>query len=214
MNEGYLENRTDTKQLILDAAETLFAKDGYPGTTMRDITGKAGVNLAAINYHFGSKQALLESVIKRRLLPLNQIRRQRLEEIKRDADEKKEKPDVEAVLRAFLEPTLRFTEEGAGSRAFIAIIGRAMSDPDDSVRKIFHKHIKAIFDLFFEMMSAALPSLSKDALFWRVHFALGSMQFTMRICGAGLKELVHHNTDTETLIEYLVEFILNGVAAR
>lgn len=214
MNNCHLQNKADTKQLILDTAEALFARNGYPGTTMRDITGKAGVNLAAINYHFGTKQALLESVIKRRLLPLNQIRRERLEEIRRNARKSRQEPEVEAVLRAFLEPTLRFTEEGPGSRSFIAIIGRAMSDPDDTVRKIFHKHIKAIFDLFFEMMSAALPSLSKDVLFWRVHFALGSMQFTMRICGAGLKELIHHNTDTETLIEYLVEFILKGVAVR
>ena len=64
----------DTKDRILDTAERLFADKGYPATSLRDITNEAGVNLAAVNYHFGSKEALLSAVLDRRIGPVNEKR--------------------------------------------------------------------------------------------------------------------------------------------
>ncbi|MEE9524955.1 MAG: TetR family transcriptional regulator [Thermodesulfovibrionales bacterium] len=207
------QNDKGTKDRILDSAEKLFAIDGYKGTSMRAITGKASVNLASVNYHFGSKKGLLDAVIKRRIVPLNKIRKQRLEDVRRQAREAGKKADVSSILRAFIEPTLRFMDSDPGARDFIALIGRSMSDPDDTVRNIFHRYIISLFNLFFEMMSEALPELKKDVLFWRIHFAIGSLQHTMRICGTNFKELEHFNTDTDTLTEYLLEFITEGVKA-
>ncbi len=108
MNEKKLITQTNTKQRILDAAESLFAIKGFRGTSLRAITGRANVNLAAVNYHFGSKTALLEEAIKRKIQPLNQIRRKRLEEVRKKARKKGKKPEVKAVLMAFIEPTLIF----------------------------------------------------------------------------------------------------------
>ena len=85
-------NRGDTKTRILDAAENLFAARGYHNTSLREITKEAGVNLAAVNYHFGSKEALLRAVIKRRLVPLNQVRTRRLHEVREKARREKRRP--------------------------------------------------------------------------------------------------------------------------
>jgi AcrR family transcriptional regulator len=89
MNQENFENQQgDTKQRILDAAEHLFALEGFRGTSLRDITGRAGVNLAAVNYHFGSKEALLRAVMERRLIPLNQVRIERLTKVRDSARQK------------------------------------------------------------------------------------------------------------------------------
>jgi AcrR family transcriptional regulator len=202
-----------TKEKILDSAEKLFSRDGYKGTSMRAITGKAGVNLASVNYHFGSKKALLDAVIKRRLVPLNKIRKRRLEDISRRAQEEGQKADVPAVLRAFIEPTLAFMDSGSGARDFVAFISRSISDPDNTVRTIFHRYISSIFHMFFEVMCESLPDISKDVLFWRIHFVLGSMYHAVLISGVGFKELEKFNIDTETLTEYLLEYIVKGITA-
>ncbi len=202
-----------TKGKILDSAEHLFAKGGYKGASMRAITGKAGVNLAAVNYHFGSKKALLEEVIKRRILPLNKIRKLKLEAVRQKARLGGKVPDVREVLRAFLEPTLRFMDSEQGAGDFIALIGRSMSDPDNTVRTIFHRHIISMFHLLFDVISESLPGLSREVLFWRIHFVLGSMYHTMIVCCTGFKELERFKTDTCTLTEYLLEFLTEGVKA-
>ena len=84
----------DTKQRILDVAEHFFAIHGYNRTSLRRITTAAKVNLAAVNYHFGSKQALLEAVIERRLIPLNHLRGQRLDAVEEEARKRGEPPAV------------------------------------------------------------------------------------------------------------------------
>ena len=98
-------NQTDTKQRILDTAEHLFAREGYHSTSLRAITGQANVNLAAVNYHFGSKEALIEAVIERRIVPLNKIRKQNLEAVQEAARHEGRRPLVKEALRAFIEPT-------------------------------------------------------------------------------------------------------------
>jgi AcrR family transcriptional regulator len=208
-----LKNDKGTKDRILDSAENLFSKDGYKGTSMRAITGKAGVNLASVNYHFGSKKALLDAVIKRRIVPLNKIRKQRLEDVRRQAHEAGKKADVSSILRAFIEPTLKFMDSGTGARNFVALISRSISDPDNTVRTVFHRYIISLFNLFFDVMSESLPDLSRDVLFWRIHFVLGSMYHAMLISGSGFKELEQFNTDNDTLTEYLMEYITEGVKA-
>ena len=89
---------SETKERILDVAERLFADRGFAATSTRDITGEASVNLAAVNYHFGSKEALLESVLERRFRPINENRIALLDELERAAG--REGPDVEDILTA------------------------------------------------------------------------------------------------------------------
>ncbi len=205
----------DTKQRILDTAEFLFSRDGFRGTSLRAITSKAGVNLAAVNYHFGSKKTLLEEVIKRRILPLNKVRRERIEEVKEAARKKGKNPDIKSVLFAFIEPTLLFRESVPGGRNFVTFIGRSFTDPDDTVRRVFLRFIKPIFDLLFKTVCEALPDLPEEVVFWRLQFTLGSLFHSMHICGNIDMEPLKMNTDlnSKTLIDLIIPYVTAGMKA-
>jgi AcrR family transcriptional regulator len=215
MNRKNVINQTDTKQRILDAAEALFAIQGYRGTTMRAITGKAHVNLAAVNYHFGSKKSLLKAVIKRRILPLNQIRRRRIEEVRNLALEKGRKPDIKAVLLAFIEPTLLFRESEPGAENFVTFIGRSFADPDDTVRTVFIRFIKPMFQFLFETVCEAIPGLQREVILWRLHFTMGALFHTMHVRGNVNMEHVHVMTgiDAPSLIELIIPYVTAGMKA-
>jgi AcrR family transcriptional regulator len=210
------EERTDTKQSILDAAEYLFARNGYRGTSLREITGRAKVNLAAVNYHFGSKKTLVEEVIKRRLLPLNSIRKRRLEEVKAVADRKGKRPDIKAVLSAFIEPTLKFKESNPGAEHFFTFIGRSFTDPDNTVRDVFVRYIKPLFSLLHETACESLPDHSNKIIFWRLHFTLGALFHTMHICGHMKTEFMNLKTemDADSLIGLMVPYVTAGMKAK
>ena len=204
--------QNDTKERILDAAERLIASDGFHRTSLRAITTAAGVNLASVNYHFGSKEALMEAVIDRRLLPLNCSRREGLEEIRERARQQGRRPRVREALRAFIEPTLRFRESGDGAQAFVTLVGRAMAEPDDTLRRTFLKRMEPVASSLFEILSEALPSLPRETLYWRLHFALGAMSHTLCLSGrnvfpAGLTP----PTDSAALTDLLLDFLVPGL---
>src|SRR5437773_139903 len=108
----------ETRTRILDAAEALFMQHGFEGTSMRLLTGQAGVNLAAVNYHFGSKDALIEAVFRRRLDPMNAARIGELERLEKDSRERTAgapaRLATEAIIRAFVGPSLRLMEDTRG----------------------------------------------------------------------------------------------------
>ncbi len=206
----------DTKQRILDSAEYLFAQNGYRGTSLRAITGKADVNLAAVNYHYGSKDGLLEEVIKRRLLPLNRTRMQRIDAVRQKARERGNKPDIRAVLMAFIEPTLLFKESTPEAGTFVTFIGRSMTDPDDTVRRVFQRFIMPLFQILFETTCEALPRLPRDIVLWRLHFTLGSLFHTLNICGKfSTDDIEYINTrlDADSLLALIIPFVTAGMKA-
>ena len=207
--------QADTKQRILDAAEYLFARNGYRGTSLREITDRAKVNLAAVNYHFGSKKTLVEEVIKRRLLPLNSLRKKRLEEVKAAADRKGKQPHIKAVLSAFIEPTLKFKESNPGAEHFFTFIGRSFTDPDNTVRDEFVRYIKPLFQLLFETACQSLPDHAGDIIFWRLHFTLGSLFHTMHICGNVKTEFMKMETDmdADSIIDLIMPYVTAGMKA-
>jgi AcrR family transcriptional regulator len=196
---------TDTKQSILDASEILFARDGYRGTSIRAITEEAGVNVAAVNYHFGSKKRLLEEVIKRRILPLNQIRRKRIEEVRDRARSRGRHPDIKDILVAFIEPTISFKEKHPDARNFITFISRSFSDPDDTVRKTFHRFINPMFQLLSEAVHEALPKLSQDDISWRLHFTIGALIQSMQMMA---------DADAKALLDHIIPYVTAGMKAK
>ena len=208
-------SQSDTKERILDAAEHLFAAEGFHNSSLRAITGNAKANVAAVNYHFGSKEALLEAVFERRLVPLNRLRREKLEAIRQAARQSGSHPLTAEVLRAFVEPTLSFRDSGPGAEAFVRLVGRAIAEPDDTLRKIFMRQMEPIFYLLYDTLRDALPQFSQNTLFWRLHFALGAMSHTM--CMAGLFQLlppgVTPPTDAASLTTLLLDFITAGMEA-
>jgi AcrR family transcriptional regulator len=204
-----METTTDTQEALLDAAESLFAEHGIQASSLRAITQQAGANLAAVHYHFGSKEGLVRAVFSRRLGPLNQERLGRLDECER-AD-----GGVEEVLRAFVGPVLRMKREAPeGSRQFARLMGRSFTEPSEEVRAIMTEEFGPLIRRFSDALSRRLPHLPRPQILWRLHFAAGAMAHTAA-CGYLLE---HHSEgacragDPEAL-EHLVVFLSAGLRA-
>ena len=207
--------QANTKTRILDAAEKLFAQEGFHNTSLRAITGQAGVNLAAVNYHFGSKDALLQAVFERRLRPLNEERRERLEGTLAAAAAAGRAPQTAELLRAFIEPTLALRNAGPGAKEFIALIGRALSEPDETVRDCFLQQVLPIFKLLYGGLQQALPQLPEALLFTRLQFTMGAMSQVM--CASARPGLQLPGSppplEEAQLVEELIRFIGTGLEA-
>ncbi|WP_206998718.1 TetR/AcrR family transcriptional regulator [Trinickia mobilis] len=163
----------DTKARILDAAEDLFIECGYEAMSLRHITSRAEVNLAAVNYHFGSKEALIHAMLARRLDKLNE---ERLKLLDRFDTLLGASLTCEHVLGAMFIPALRLSREPrTGGRAFLRLLGRAYTDPSSFIRDFLDRHYASVAERFFDAFQRALPHLPREELGWRLHFAIGAL---------------------------------------
>ncbi|AXW62862.1 TetR family transcriptional regulator [Ralstonia solanacearum] len=163
----------DTKNRILEATELLFIEFGYEAMSLRQITARAKVNLAAVNYHFGSKEALMQAVLGRRLDPLNTCR---LALLTACEERWPQRLSCEHVLGAMFVPALQMARTpDTGGPAFLRLMGRVYSDPSPFVQNYLLGHYAPVFDRFFEAFSRALPGLPRAELGWRLHFALKAL---------------------------------------
>lgn len=164
----------DTKGRILEATELLFIEFGYEAMSLRQITARAKVNLAAVNYHFGSKEALMQSVLGRRLDPLNTRRLALLTACEERWT--KEQLSCDHVLGALFVPALQMARNPeTGGPAFLRLMGRVYSDTSPFVQNYLLGHYAPVFDRFFEAFSRALPHVPRPELGWRLHFALKAL---------------------------------------
>lgn len=200
----------DTKERILDAAEALFAENGFSATSLRAITAEAEVNLASVNYHFGSKESLIEAVFDRRLEPLKEERLRRLEECARREDPL----EVEAILRAFMLPPFRMMSVvGRESARFMTLISRAFMDPGSHPERFYHRYFEEVATKTHELLLRALPDLPPDEIWWRIHFMIGTMSHTLgatmrlEILSDGREDI----TDFAAMLERLVTFLSAGM---
>lgn len=203
-----------TKARILDAAERLFSEHGFAGTSVRAITAEAGANLAAVHYHFGSKDAVIRAVFTRRLEPLNQKRLERL-----DAAEAKAggRPvPLKAILEAFIGPVLRLRRSPAeGGTRFLRLMGCTFMESGDVIFSIFREQFGAVAKRFTAALHKTLPELPPEELFWRMHFMIGAMSHTMmdtfrlKMLSRGACDA----SDTEAVLERLVAFAAAGMQA-
>jgi AcrR family transcriptional regulator len=208
--------QADTKKNILDAAEKLFSRQGFSSTSLRVLTKEAGVNLAAVNYHFGSKEELIKAVIERRLLPLNLLRVEKLQSVKKRAEEEKRLPGVREVLLAFIEPTFAFRKSGKGAQNFITLIGRAFSEPEGTVREIFLDLVRPVLQLLHDLLCKALPQVPREVIFLRLHFTLGAMGHAMNMHHVSclVPEGQDFNIDAVSMAEQFVGFVVSGLEAQ
>ena len=169
-------SQASTHDRILDAAEVLFAEQGLHVTTLRQITRSAGVNLAAVNYHFGSKQALLLAVFRRRLDALNTARIERLER----ALERPEGPLLEDVLDALVYPALAFSRgSDADGHRFMQLLMRAFADRDEDLRAAISQEYAFVMRRFADAIQQTLPHLEAQALRNYLDFIVGALTYTM-----------------------------------
>jgi AcrR family transcriptional regulator len=206
-------SQPDTKQRILNAAEHLFSRDGYHATSLRSITAVAAANLAAVNYHFGSKEALLEAVIMRRLDPLNEVRLGQLEALLQKAEQAEEVPSCRDILRTFVEPTLRLRQQGADAEDFIALIGRILAEPRGLAMSIFLRHMGPLMTRLFQALELSLSELSRQTLFWRLHFTIGSLSHIMRCHErhSMAPEDISVDLPVDELVELFLDFATAGM---
>ena len=203
----------DTKTRILDAAELLFMEHGFEATSLRQITAAAGVNLAAANYHFGSKEELFQAVLTRRLDPMNQERIERLERIERDAAGKP--LSCEKILFAMLIPALRLArDEKRGGKNFLRLLGRAYADPAPFIRSFLSAQYAQMIARYKEAYLLALPHLSRQELTWRLHFVMGALSYTLAGTDAlKLFAQVGAADNDELLLQRLAPFLVAGLKA-
>jgi len=191
-----------TKDRILDAAERLFALHGFAGTSLRQITGLAEVNSAAVNYHFGSKEMLINEVFRRRMDIMSAQRLARL------ANARTAQPlALEVVLAAFIEPALAMARDHNGGGAFIRVIARAYAENNASLRKFLSVRYGHVQREFARAIAATAPHLDKQALYWRLDFLVGSLTYVMSEFGLikrppGVSEAAHQARAASELIAY------------
>lgn len=209
---------TDTRERILDAAERLFMAHGYDGTSMRQITGEASVNLAAVNYHFGSKESLIQEVFRRRLDWLNEERMRVLDRLEAEAGGQPVKPSL--IVDAFFGTLLRMAEDEArGGMTFLRLLGRTLTEPSEFIRAFLAHEYKTVMDRFKEALFRALPEVPKAEIVWRFHFMLGATSYA--IAGTDALRLVtdwqieeEDSVDRiDRLVPRLMSFLIGGLRA-
>lgn len=196
-----------TKQRLLDAAERLVAERGFDGVSLRDITTGAGANVAAVNYHFGSKEQLYEAVQGRYLLPMNEERLQMLEQVEHDGG------GVRDVLVAFMRPLLTMvTRSKLSEQLFFKLVGRCVMDQNMKMSGEMTESFQQVAQVFIQALSRRLPDLSVEELLWRLHFSAGVVDQTL-LFGDMLKELTEGasgDPDYETSLERMIDFCHAG----
>ena len=207
--------QTETQTRILDAAEELFMQHGFEGASMRMLTAKAGVNLAAVNYHFGSKDALIEAVFHRRLDAMNAERIAELDRLETDAGARPLAAD--SIIRAFTGASLRMIEDArGGGRNFTRLLGRAYTEPAKPIRALIGQMYAPAMERFKAAFSRALPELPRDELVWRMHFMFGTLAYTLAATDtvqliAGAKP--EDRYDSQVLQDRLTAFMSAGLLA-
>jgi AcrR family transcriptional regulator len=205
----------ETRTRILDAAEELFMQHGFEATSMRLLTSRAGVNLAAVNYHFGSKDALIEAVFRRKLDPMNATRVAELDRLEQEAAGRA--LSAEAIIRAFVRESLRMMEDAkGGGRNFIRLLGRTYTEPAKPIRQLIGQLYAPAMVRYKAAFERALPQMPHDDLVWRMHFMFGTLSYTLAATDAvqliaGCK--AEDRYDARLLEERLTAFLAAGLNA-
>lgn len=203
----------DTRERILDAAERLFAENGYLATSLRRIMNEAGVNVASVHYYFRSKESLLEAVLLRRAEGINEERVEMLERFERTAGGRR--LSVEQVIEAFLVPTLRLAADPArGGHNFLRLMGRLHAE-SDLLPGIILVQFRPVLLRFAEALGRALPDVPSPDLYFRARLAMGAAAQVFR--DSSYRKWAEEDGDGEfewePVLDRLVSFLSAGFRA-
>jgi AcrR family transcriptional regulator len=205
----------DTRDRLLDAAERAFSDKGFEGAALREITTDAKANLAAVHYHFGSKEELFLAVVARRIEPLNRERLALLDAAEAKAGARA--PVLEGVLEAMIAPMLRLArDDSRGGTAFVRLFGRLQNEPEALWRRILAGPLAEVRTRFGAALARTLPDLDQGELAWRMHFAIGALCNVMadRHRLELLSDGKQSSKDVEGAIAHLVPFLAAAFRAR
>jgi AcrR family transcriptional regulator len=206
-------SKKDTKQKILDAAEVLFAEQGFSETSLRLITSAADVNLASVNYHFGSKKDLIKAVMDRYLALFMPAADQALQRLLAEPG-----INLHQVFDSFVAPLMGLTRiKRRGPEIFLQLLGRGYIDNQGFLRWFIVNHYGEVLEHFTQAIRKAAPELSSADVFWRLHFTLGTVVFTMASSEA-LRDIAksdfNEDIDVEGLVRRVIPYLASGVGAK
>lgn len=207
----------DAKSKILSTAVALFAAHGFAGVSLRQLTAEAGVNIAAVNYHFGSRLGLEEAVFENVAMRVNERRLGALEAVLKAASKAGRPPSLEAILETFIEPYLG---DGAGSEgALLAqLILKHRLSPTVLTTRLMKTHFDPMAKRYVEALALARPELDADEFVWRYMFMTSAVVLTatdrhknnrIRTISSGRLDAA----DSGQLREHLVRFLVGGLSA-
>lgn len=203
----------ETRDRILDAAEVLFVEHGFEATSMRMITSRAGANIAAVNYHFGTKDALIQEVFGRRLTELNRQRLAALDRLQAEANGEPLKPS--RIVDAFFGTALALAADTEhGGHTFMRLLGRTYTEPNAFVRQFLAEEYAEVIHRFLDALYGALPDAPREEILWRFHFMMGAMSYA--IAGTDALQLFagsFDDADPQRLMPRLMSFLLGGLRA-
>lgn len=196
-----------TRDSLLDAAEALFAELGFTRASVRAITDAAGANVAAVNYHFGSKLQLIKAVLERRVGPLNAERLRRL-----DACESRGQTTLHEVTAAFVEPALEMVRNEVDRTRLARLTGNALSQAGAELRPVMLELFGPVIERFVNALARCLPDADRAQLCWRFHFMIGATNFTVGL--GALAEAYSAGacdpSDADAISRELVGFVAAG----
>lgn len=208
-----MEQKNESKsksERILDAAEELFARHGYDGVTMRQISTKAEVDVALASYHFGKKEELFHAVFNRRAEILSATRRKVLMESQKETENGKQ--SLEQIIEAFLLP-LKIAQESQepGWRNYMALLAYVLTSPvwnEVLMPTVFDKRVEE----FIDALKSALPDAREEDIHWCYHYVSGALALTLaqtgridRLTGGKCK-----SADFDTAYNLMIPFVAAG----
>ncbi len=205
-----MEPARRTKDSILDAAEQLFSERGIEGVSLRCLTGRAGVNLASVHYHFGSKEQVVKAVFRRRVRVVNRRRIERLDRLERQGD-----PQLEEILAALFEPGLRLAADPERGRRFMRLGARIFFEPAKYMASLFEEEFAEVIRRFHAALHSSLPDLPPAELRLRMHFAIGMLVHTMLDTDRARNMTIRCGDppSTRRILKSMVTFVAAGLRA-
>lgn len=209
MTRSPVSGRALTKNKILDAAEELFAEHGFAETSLREITAKAEVNLASVNYHFGSKKSLIESVFDRFMESFTNQLMTEMAALDRGG----EKVSVTAVLNTLVNPLIQIDNiRPNGSSVFMKLLGKAYAETQGHIRRFAMERYSHVLARFTRLLHKASPEVKPSEMFWRLHFMLGAFIFTLAGHEA-LQEISESDFSQKVSVKEIISKLIPFLAA-
>jgi len=197
--------QADTRDRVLDVAEQLFARRGLDAVSVRDITGEAGANLGAINYHFGTKEKLIAAVLERRMAPLSEERFRALDAVEKAAG--KQPPTLEAVLEALFRPAVEQSmDQKRGGATFGRLMARCLVEANPAVESVIHSYVEPVAKRFDAALLRVMPHLTPEDVFWRMHLLIGAVHQSLLLLHRDSPSRRRLKMGTEVYVKRFVAF--------
>ncbi|WP_041373859.1 TetR/AcrR family transcriptional regulator [Phenylobacterium zucineum] len=174
------EQRAESMEQILDAAEELFSKHGLYGVTLKDVAKQVGVHHTLLNYYFEDKKKLFDAVFARRAAVTSERRIKALDEYDAQSNGK---PTVEGALRAFLDTDLDLYIQGGEGWKNYGALGALVSNTPEWGAELMDQHFDPVVLRLIELLKKALPDCAEEDIFWGYHFVTGALMVTLARTG-------------------------------